>query len=129
MSALSREELKTILHFGVHLAKLDDDFSVWERELLAHFATCMKLTEAEKHSLMNEKFSLGKGLRSLKSDGAETLLIKTLCAVAHVDGEATGVEVEFVERVVVQLKGQAFLLSRNEWGQYVDEVKAELAKL
>ena len=122
MSESSREELKTILLFAVHLAKLDDDFDPWEKKILRRFATEMGLTDEEKQNLAQAKVSLIKSLRSLKSTDANHLLIKTLCAVSYVDGAATGDELEFIEKVVVKLKTQVFILPREEWGQYEDEV-------
>lgn len=127
--AVTQDELKTILSFGVHLAKLDGDFNVWERKLLAHFADAMQLSEADKQQLMSEKFSLGSGLRRLGSDEAQVFLVKTLCAVAFVDGDTSPVEVEFIERVVSQLSAQVFLLGRAEWGKYVEEVNAQIEAL
>ena len=67
-------------------------------------------------------FSLGKGLASLTSDEGQQLLVKTLCAVAHVDGVASGEEIEFIERVIVKLKAQVFVYGREEWGKYEKEV-------
>ena len=37
MSEISRADLKTILLFAVHIAKVDDDFDPWENEGVGHF--------------------------------------------------------------------------------------------
>ena len=122
MSDISRDELKTILLFAVHIAKIDDDFDPWEKKILRRFATEMGLTDEEKQELAQTKVSLVKSLRNLKSADSNHLLIKTLCAVSFVDGAATGDELEFIEKVVVKLETQVFILPREEWGQYEDEV-------
>ena len=122
MSAISRDELKTILLFGVHIAKVDQKFDVWERKILARIAESLSLSDAEKQAMTREDFSLGKGLASLTSDEGQQLLVKTLCAVAHVDGVASGEEIEFIERVIVKLKAQVFVYGREEWGKYEKEV-------
>ena len=122
MSDISRDALKTILLFAVHIAKIDDDFDPWEKKILRRFATEMGLTDEEKQELAQTKVSLVKSLRNLKSADANHLLIKTLCAVSFVDGAATGDELEFIEKVVVKLETQVFILPREEWGQYEDEV-------
>ena len=122
MSAISRNELKTILLFGVHIAKVDQKFDVWERKILARIAESLSLSDDEKQTMTREEFSLGKGLASLSSDESQQLLVKTLCAVAHVDGVASGEEIEFIERVIVKLKATVFVYGREEWGKYEKEV-------
>ena len=122
MAKISRNELKTILMFGVHIAKLDSKFDVWERKILARFATAIRLTDQERGALAKERISLIRGLNSLQSDDARNLLVKVLCAVAHVDGKASESELEFIEKVVVKLKGQVFILPREDWGRYENEV-------
>jgi len=122
MATISRDELMTILMFGVHIAKLDRNFDVWERKILSRFAAAMHLSEKERGALAHQRTSLIKGLQSLESDDARNLLVKLLCAVAHVDGMASETELEFIEKVVVKLKGQVFILPREEWGRYEKEV-------
>jgi tellurite resistance protein len=122
MAKISRDELMTILMFGVHIAKLDSNFDVWERKILARFAAAMRLSDKERGALAHQRISLSKGLHSLESGDARNLLVKVLCAVAHVDGKASELELEFIEKVVVKLKGQVFILPREDWGRYEAEV-------
>ena len=53
MSSVTRNDLKTILLFGIHIAKIDGDFAVWEKKVLARFAEAMRLTEEEKHAVLD----------------------------------------------------------------------------
>ena len=53
---------------------------------------------------------------------ARQLLLKTLCAVAHSDGATHPAELEFINKVIQQLGGQLFVLSKDEWGTYEKEV-------
>lgn len=129
MSAISRDELKTILAFGVHIAKLDKNFDIWERKILAHYAEAMQLSPEERQALVTQRFSLGKGLNALTSDEARVLLVKLMCAVSFVDGTASDLELEFIERVVTKLKSQVFILPREEWGRYEKEVFKTLEDL
>jgi len=122
MSSISRNELKTILLFGVHIAKLDKNFDIWERKILSRFATAIKLSDSERQSLGKQRFSLGKGLQELESDDARQLLVKLMCAVSFVDGSASDQELDFIERVVTKLKSQVFILPRDDWGRYEKEV-------
>ena len=129
MATISRDELKTILMFGVHIAKLDSQFDVWERKILARFATSIRLTDQERGTLAKERISLVKGLNSLQSGDARNLLVKVLCAVANVDGKASASELAFIEKVIVKLKGQVFVLPREEWGRYEQEVFTTLESI
>jgi uncharacterized tellurite resistance protein B-like protein len=129
MSSISRDELKTILAFGVHIAKLDKKFAVWERKILARFAEAMKLSEEERRTLAHQRFSLSQGLDAIGSDEARVLLVKLMCAVSFVDGSASDANMEFIERVVARLKSQVFILPREEWGRYEKEVFNTLDEL
>ncbi|HKJ00115.1 MAG TPA: hypothetical protein VKB51_16680 [bacterium] len=122
MSSLSRQDLKTILQFGIHIAKIDGDFAVWEKQVLARFADAMKLTEDERAEMVRQNLSLSRGLGSLTSHDAQQLLLKTLCAVAHSDGVPHETELDFIQKVLQRLGGQIFILSKDEWGTYEKEV-------
>jgi tellurite resistance protein len=126
MSDLNRDDLKIILLFGIHLAKIDGDFAVWEKKILARFADAMKLTEREKSEMVHQEISLSQGLRRLSGQGAKSLLVKTLCAVSHSDGDTHPNEVDFIHKVVERLETQVFILPQGEWGTYEDEVITEL---
>lgn len=129
MPDINREDLKIILLFGIHIAKIDGDFDVWERRILARMADAMKLSEEERKSLLGERVSLAHGLRDLSSPAARSLLLKVLCAVSHADGSAHDAELEFIAKVIDKLGSQVFVLSRSEWGVYEDEVFQTLAEV
>lgn len=129
MAAITREELKTILLFGVHIAKLDKNFDIWERKILSRFAAAMKLSDEERKKLGQQRFSLGKGLGALESSAARQLLVKLMCAVSFVDGSASDQELDFIERVVTKLKSQVFILPREDWGRYEKEVFKTLEEI
>lgn len=120
--SLTRDNLKTILQFGIHIAKVDGDFAVWEKKVLARFADAMQITEEERAQMVAQELSLAKGLSSLSDREARQLLIKVLCAVAHSDGATHPAELEFINKVLQQLGGQLFVLSKDEWGSYEQEV-------
>jgi len=122
MPDITRDDLKIVLAFGIHIAKIDDDFAVWEKRILARFAEAISLTEEERAELANTKVSLSDGLDRLSSQDAKYLLLKTLCAVSHSDGEAHQAEIDFISRVFAKLGDQMFMLPRNEWGVYEGEV-------
>ena len=129
MSDISREELKTILLFGVHVAKLDNDMHALENKILKRFVDAIHLSDSEKADLLNQDISLGHGLAQITSDAARTLLLKTMCAVASVDGTIGPEEQEFIERVVVKFGQAAFILPKEEWKQYEEEVFTDLTQL
>lgn len=129
MNGVSREDLKTILLFAAHIAKLDNSFDVWEKRILRRFANTMHLSQAEKHELAHRRASLIRSLQSLSSTEARQLLVKTLCAVSYVDGTAGEAELEFIEKVVMRLDTQVFILPKEEWGQYENEVFDSLERL
>ncbi|MDH4248122.1 MAG: TerB family tellurite resistance protein [Deltaproteobacteria bacterium] len=122
MVKLSREELKVILLFGIHIARIDGEIAPFERKMLARFADAMKLTPEDRGSLLTHKFSLAEGLRALQNTDAKQLLLKTLCAVAHCDGDTAEVEVDFINKVTEKMTTPVFILPRAEWGVYEEEV-------
>lgn len=128
MTTVNRNDLKTILLFGIHIAKVDNEFSVWEKQILARFAEAMKLSEAEKAELVNQNLSLSQGLNSLSGVEAKHLLLKTLCSVAYSDGVPHPAEVEFIEKVIVTLGDSLFILPKAEWGTYEREVLSTLSE-
>lgn len=127
MISLTRDDLKIILKFGVHIAKIDNDFAVWEKKVLARIADAMQLTDDERGAMVNEDVSLAQGLDSLSSVDAQNLLLKTLCAVAHSDGIPHEAELDFISKVMQRLEGQRFILSKDEWGAYEQEVLDTIA--
>jgi tellurite resistance protein len=126
MSSVTRNDLKTILQFGIHIAKVDGDFAVWEKKVLARIAEAMKLTEDEKAEMVRSNLSLSQGLGGLSGQDAKQLLLKTLCTVAHSDGVPHEAELDFIQKVIQRLGGQIFVLSKDEWGTYEKEVLAAI---
>lgn len=126
MSELTREDLKTVLLFGIHIAKIDGEFDVWEKKLLARFADAMGLTPEEREEMTTQKISLANGLSKLTSQQAKTLLWKTLCAVSYSDGDAHEAEIDFIHKVIEKVGGGVFLLATKDWGTYEQEVLDEL---
>lgn len=122
MADMTRDDLITILSFGVHLAKVDNDFVAWEKKALAAYAKAMNLTEEERLQMLSREVSLGRGLKQLSGQPAKVLLIKTLCAVSHADGETKSEEMEFIEEVIGAVDAVTFILPRHEWGTYEQEV-------
>jgi len=122
MSDITRQDLLTVMLFATHIAKLDSDFDPWEKKMLVRFAETIKLTDEERASLGKGGQSLGQSLQSISSGNALQLLIKMLCAVCYVDGTANKDELDFIEKVISKLGSPVFVLPREEWGEYEDEV-------
>jgi tellurite resistance protein len=122
MSGVTRDDLKTILLFGIHIAKVDEEFAPFEKDILHRFADAMKLTEAERTQLLETKISLVDGLQRLSGQEARALLLKTLCAVSKSDGKTHPAEMSFIHKVIDKLGDQVFVLPEAEWGSYEQEV-------
>ncbi len=122
MAAISRMDLKTIIRFGIHLARIDNDFADFEKKILKRFADTMGLTQAEREQLLKGEASLATGLKGMSSSDAKNLLIKTLCAIAHSDGTANKEELEFIQKVITKFSDSVFVYPREEWGMYEEEV-------
>ncbi len=122
MSDITRQDLKTILRFCIHLSRIDDVFHETEKNVLRKFSETIGLSEEERSELMGGDASLGGGLDSLSSEEAKELLMKSLCAVSYVDGQTSRPEVEFIERILARFNKSFFLLPKEDWGQYEDEV-------
>jgi tellurite resistance protein len=129
MSAISRDDLKIILRFGVHVGKVDSNLVAWEKRLLGRLTQAMQLSEAEKTVMVDKELSLRQGLAALSGTEAQTLLLKTLCAVAHSDGVTHEREVGFISRVLERLGSQVFLLPKEEWGEYESEVVEHFSRV
>lgn len=129
MSTVSREEFKTILLFGVHVAKLDKEIHPLENEILRRLADAIHLSDKERADLLAAKFSLGQGLLRLGSDAARNLLVKTMCAVASVDGTIAEAEKDFIGRVVSKFEKATFILPAEDWPQYQEELFQDLQDL
>lgn len=122
MAAISRDELKTIIRFAVHIARIDGSVDAFEKKVLRRIADTMGLTPQDRTALLQGEASLASGLKSLHSSDAKNLLVKTLCAIAHADGTANKNELEFIQKVVAKFSDSVFVYPREEWGQYEDEV-------
>ena len=126
MVAITQQDLKVILLFGIHIARIDGEIAPFERKMLARFADAMKLTQEDRAGLLNQKFSLADGLKQLKNTESKQLLLKTLCAIAHCDGDTADVEVDFINKVTEKMGTAVFILSRSEWGRYEEEVFSDI---
>jgi tellurite resistance protein len=122
MAAITRQDLKTILLFATHVAKVDNEFVVQEKELLHKIAEAIKLTPEERAQLLKQEASLAGGLNQLSGNEAKQLLVKTLCAVSNSDGRAVKSEFDFIQKVVEHFGDAVFVLPREEWGTYEAEV-------
>jgi tellurite resistance protein len=122
MAAITRDELKTIFRFGIHIARIDGNFDAFEKRVLKRFADTIGLTPADRTELLKGEASLATGLRGLQSADAKNLLVKALCAIAHADGKANKEELEFIQKVLTKFSDSVFIDAREEWGRYEDEV-------
>lgn len=122
MGAISRDELKTIIRFGIHIARIDGNFDAFEKRVLKRFADTMGLTQPERDELLKGEASLATGLKALQTKEAKNLLLKSLCAIAHADGTANKEELEFIQKVIGKISDSVFVDAREEWGRYEDEV-------
>ena len=123
---ITRSDLKTILIFGIHLARLEDDQLNGKKPVLRQIADAVHLTPEERRELTQDEISLGRSLRRLSCPGAKLLMLKTLCLVSQSSGEASPPEVEFIHNVVDLLGEEVFLLPKKEWGSYETEVMEAL---
>ena len=126
---LTRDDLKNMLRFGVHVAKVDGEMNEEERLTLVRFARAMKLSEQERNLMLKDEITLAQAMRRLSGSPAETLLVKVMCAVANADGQILPVEQEFFERVLERLKEQVFVYTKSKWDQYEAEVLKDFANL
>jgi tellurite resistance protein len=122
MSAITREDLRTIFTFALHVARVDEDFAGLERNVLGHYVTLMRMTPEEKSQLSSSEVSLADGLKHLSSPEAATLLVHTLCAVAHADGVMHEKEVGFIRKVNEHIGEPVELLPFEDWQRYEQEV-------
>ena len=126
MSGLTTQDLEIILHFGLHIARIDGEIDPFEKKILGQFSDALKLTPEDRNKLLAQPFSLADGLKQLGSAHSRALLIKTLCAVAHSDGETHPKEVDFISKVIEKMGQQIFILPQSEWGSYEGEVATDL---
>lgn len=126
MSDVTRQDLKTILLCSIHLAKVDNDFSLLEKKLLRRFADTIGLEKEEREELVAMGGSLAGDVDSLSSTDAMVLLLKTLCAVSFVDGTTGPEEIEFIEKVLVRTGVDFPLPPKEQWEIYEGEVFEDL---
>ena len=122
MGSISREDLRIILAFALHTAKVDNEFAQSEKVVIKHYLDLIHLSEAERKDLASQQLSLSEALGHLSSQAAKELLVKTICAVAHSDGVMRESETEFVRRVNHQLHTAMTLLPQDRWGEYESEI-------
>ncbi len=129
MGDVTKEDLKTILLFALHMARVDDDFSGQEKTILARFIELVGIDEADKAQLQDAGRSLAQRLDHRSGEEAKTLLVKTLCAVAHADNLMHSSERAFIEKVQALVGGQIELPPFNEWSSLETEVLATLERM
>lgn len=126
MDTISRDDLKILLKFALHMAKVDKDLAPLERKILKRYVDLIGLTDEERKALIGSEQSLSQGLASIESQEAKVLLVKTLCAVAHSDGVMHEAEGAFIQKVNGQLGGAVELLPFEDWEVYEKEVLKQL---
>ena len=127
--SISRQDLKTILVFAIHLAKVDSEFTLQEKKVLKRYSEAIGLQEEEREELVGLGGSLSEDAAALSSDDAKELLLKTLCAVSFVDGNTSSDEVEFIQKVQLKLGIDYPLPVKADWGGFEEEVFATLAEM
>lgn len=122
MGRVSRQDLKTILLCGIHLAKLDGDFHFLEKKFLRRFSEAINLADGERDELLTMAGSLADNLGMLTTEYAKELLVMTLCAVSHVDGNSSDDELVFIDKVRETMKITFEVPPKEEWGTYEEAV-------
>ncbi len=123
---ISRRDLKTILVFALHVARVDNDFAASEKEVLKHLFQLLHLSEDERTEMIKGKFSLANELTRIQDDTAKQLLVKILCAVAHADHHEDSSEVQFIRKVNRRLGHPMELLPFEDWEVYEYEVLSQM---
>lgn len=123
---MTRDDCKTILVFALHVARVDQEFVGFEKDVLRRLTDAVELSEQEKDELLRRKFSLGEGLGNLSGADAAQVLVKTLCAVAHADGKRHDAEFDFIRKVNAQLDQPVELPPWEAWQQFEPEVMEAL---
>ena len=129
MEEVSRNDLKIILMFGLHLAMADNDFTLQGKNFLGGFFRKLRLSESEKKEVARRQISLAEYLGKLSSEAATEQLVEFLCAVSRVDGKMDEAEIEFIEKVHSLLKRKKPLLPLEEWGEYEERATAQLDRI
>ena len=129
MSDITRQDLKAILLCAIHLAKVDNDFSLMEKKMLRRYADVIGLEESEREELVAMGGSLASDVDSLSSTDAMELLIKTLCAVSFVDGTTSPEEIEFIQKVLVRTGIDYPVPPKEDWDIYEVEVFKSLQEI
>ncbi|MCZ6556840.1 MAG: hypothetical protein O7A69_03570 [SAR324 cluster bacterium] len=127
--SISRQDLKAILVFAIHLAKVDSDFHLQEKKMLKRYADTIGLQDEERDELVGLGGSLDQDADALSSNEAKELLLKTLCAVSFVDGNTTADEVDFIQKVQLKLGIDYPLPVKADWGGFEEEVFTTLEEV
>ena len=129
MADITRQDIRIILAFALHVAKVDHDLATSEKAVLKHYLETGQISKDEMVDLARKEHSLSGDLLLLSGPDAGELLLKTLCAVAHSDGVMKESETEFIQRVAQQLNSTLTLLPQDRWGEYENEVLNSLRSL
>ena len=119
---VTMSDLRIILLVGIHLAKVDEEFSWEEARVLNKLNNILQLTSEEKQELLHEGFNVMKGLDALVTAKARTLLVKTLCAIANSDQFIHGSEMEFINRINDRFGNLVTMKPPGAWHEYEEEV-------
>lgn len=63
---------------------------------------------------------------NLSSEEAIELIFKTVCLIAHTDGEVGRVEIELLEKLLVKADTNFKLRPTDRWGSYDADVRGAL---
>ena len=124
----TREDLLTILCIGVHVAKVDDRFHELEKMLLGQLAGLMNLTDEEKSILKNRRATLSELIDRLSSKETIILMIKTVCLIAHSDGNVIDVEQNFLEKILEKVDADFRIRQSDQWGSYDADVRGAFSQ-
>ena len=122
MGSINKDDLKTILSFALHVARVDFELAPMEKNVIKRFIDMAHIDHNEIEDLTHHEFSLAEGLQSLSSNEAKVLLIKTMCAVAFSDGKNRDEENTFIYKVNRQLGDLVDLGEWDDWSSYEGDV-------
>lgn len=124
MEDITRNDVKIILMFALHMAKADSELFFPEKKILARFYGKLRLSAMEKKEVTSREISLSESLKNLSGENAQQKLVEFLCAVALVDGKMNEGELNFIEKVVSLIRGKMQLLPEEDWGEYENKATA-----
>lgn len=122
MKGMNRDDLKRILQLAVHMAKADDDVSLFEKQIAGKLMEKIGLTGEERAGIRELGDEPETIAARLSSSEAKSLLIKTLCAVSKSDGIPHYTENQLPTRIHETLGLPEALRPWEEWMHHEAEV-------